>query len=114
VRNMRTAAEHVPTHWVKTKTGSYPMPAFRARWSRLRQLRWKASLIMAQYPGVRLYVEKGRSWSGSREAGNFRFHYGLFSLSYNNGGMSATTPENINEILIGIELGLRMAEDVKR
>lgn len=105
---MKTAQEIIPTHYIKTKNRSTPYPRFKKRWSKLRQLNWKASLIMAEYPGVRLYVMKGRSWR------NGIFEYGLFALSYNNGGMSAISYRDMWELLNGVSTGLHIAETIKR
>jgi hypothetical protein len=104
---MKTAAELVPAHYVKTERGASPEPRFRRSWSRLRKLQWKASLIMSEHPGVRLYVAKGRSWT------NGIFEYGLFQISYNNGGMSAVDYRSAWDTLTGISLGLRIADRIE-
>lgn len=104
---MKTAMEHVPTRRVMEGRTSSPEPRFRQSWSRLRKLRWHASLIMAEHPGVRLYVEKGRSWTNSV------FNYGLFSIAYNQGGMSPMSFDRAWDVLNGIEIGLRIAESAQ-
>lgn len=100
---MKTAAELVPARYVKSDRSMMPEPAYRRSWSDLRTLRWKASLIMSEHPGVRLFVFKGRSWT------NGKFNYGLFSISYNSGGMSAMSFQSCHDILNGIDLGLSIA-----
>lgn len=100
---MKNAAECVPAHYVETEDGRTPEPRLRQSWSRLRKLQWNASLIMSEHPGVRLYVSKGKSWT------NNRFNYGLFQISYNNGGKSAMDYNTAWELLNGIDLGLRIA-----
>lgn len=103
---MKTAAEHVPARYICTESSRTPSPRFRRSWSHLHQLRWKASLIMAEHPGVRLYIEKGRSWT------NGRFNYGEYSVSYSaglgGGGMSPMPFERVWDVLRGIDLGLSM------
>ena len=59
---------------------------------------------MALHPGIRLYVSKGRSWT------NNIFDYGLFQISYNNGGLSACDYNSAWSILNGIEIGLTQAK----
>lgn len=105
---MKTAAEHVPAVYIGGASSRTPSPRFRSSWSHLRQLRWKASLIMAEHPGVRLYVEKGRSWT------NGGFNYHQFSVSYSaglaGGGMSPMDFRSTWDLLNGISLGLSMRD----
>jgi hypothetical protein len=101
---VKTAAEIVPAHYIHTDRGSTPSPHLRQSWSRLRKLQWSASLIMSEHPGVRLYVFKGKSWR------NNIFEYGLFQISYNNGGMSACSYDHAWTMLNGIRLGLDIAK----
>ena len=103
---MKTAQEMVPTRYVKDGYTSTPEPAFRRSWSRLRKLQWQASLIMWENPGVRLYVFKGKSWTNSV------FEYGLFQISFNNGGMSAVDYQTAGATLNGISTGLSIAESI--
>ena len=105
---MKTAQEIVPTEYIHTENTRTPSPRFRSRWSKLRKLNWKASLIMAEYPGVRLYVYKGRSWT------NGVFQYGRFSISGNAVGMSSMTFEQAWELFNGISIGLGIANAVAR
>lgn len=100
---MKTAMECVPTRHITTDHGRTPEPHFRQSWSRLRKLQWHASLVMADYPGVRLYVQKGRSWT------NDIFNYGEFQISYNNGGLSPAGFDAAWRLITGIRIGLQIA-----
>lgn len=105
---MKTAQEVIPTHYETTGSMTSPVPRFRRSWSMLRQLNWEASLVMAKYPGVRLYVMKGRGTS------NGIFQYGLFQLSgsspHGSWGLSGGGSESIRQIIHGIDLGLSLGK----
>lgn len=107
----RTAAEWVPARYIESEDGRSrtPSPRFRRRWSELRQLRWLASLIMSENPGIRIYVEKGRAFRGGR------FQPGLLALSISTEGhASGSTPKTPDDLWIelqGIARGLQIGRE---
>lgn len=106
----KTAAEWVPAVYVKSGHGSSPRPHLRRRWSELRKLRWHASLIMSEHPGLLIYVEKGRSWISGR------FQYGQVSISvaHKSGGLGLS-PMPYDEAwtyLNGLAQGLRLGSEI--
>lgn len=105
---MKNAQEVIPTTYIHTANTKSPSPRLRNRWSNLRKLNWQASLIMAEHPDVRLYVTKG--WSMT----NNRFNYGRFQISYNGGGLSSMDFNSAWQMLIGISIGLEIAESTER
>jgi hypothetical protein len=100
---LKTAAEHEPTKYIQSDHTRTPEPRIRWSWSSLRRLRWHASLIMADHPGVVMYVEKGR---GFRET---PFSFGQFLISYPNGGMHSRNFDEAREVLTGIRIGLEIS-----
>ena len=110
---MKTAAEHEPTRYIQSGYIRTPEPQIRWTWPSLRQLRWHASLIMAEHPGVILYVEKGRGFTDTP------LSFGHFRISYTNGGMCSrnfrAALETLNGIRIGLEISARLGvENLER
>jgi hypothetical protein len=98
----KTAAEHVPARYVETEDGGRtPEPQYDPSWDKLTVLRWKASLVMSENPGLRLHVNLGRTDD-------------RFMLSYTapgvGGGYSAVAEQVLSDMLIGLERGLELGK----
>jgi len=94
------AQEALPTRYIESENGRTPEPIFDSKWTELEQLTWKASLVMAENPGVRIYVFQ--SEDRRRE----------YNLSWNSGGMSSAVYHDVWEILNGISVGLYIASQL--